>query len=151
MELLINEKKHSTNAGPDEMLLYVLRDELDLTGTKYGCGEGVCGACKVLVDGVATPSCMVRIGSLTEKTITTIEGLSSGRQLNAVQRACLDVDVFQCGYCASGMIITATALLAKNANPTTDDIVRGMQGNVCRCGTYPRLVKAIDLAAKGKP
>lgn len=147
MELLINNKTYTTKSSPDEVLLSVLRDELDLTGTKYGCGEGACGACKVLVDGVASPSCLLRIGALAGKKITTIEGLAPNNQLNAVQKACLEVDVFQCGYCASGMIIAATALLAKNASPSADDIIHGMQGNICRCGTYPRLVKAIGLAA----
>jgi isoquinoline 1-oxidoreductase alpha subunit len=147
MELLINNRKYTVDASPDDSLLNVLRDDLDLTGTKYGCGEGACGACKVLVDDVATPSCVTRIGSLAGRKITTIEAIGENGKLNAVQRACLTVDVFQCAYCASGMIVAATALLTKNPRPSEQEIVHSMQGNICRCGTYPRMVKAIAKAA----
>lgn len=147
MELLINKKKYSVIAHPDEHLLNVLRDELDLTGTKYGCGEGACGACTVLVDGTATRSCITSVGSAVGKEITTIEGLSKDGNLHRVQEAFLHVDVFQCAYCASGMLLSAVSLLEKSPRPSEQEIVRSMQGNICRCGTYPRIVKAIHEAA----
>jgi aerobic-type carbon monoxide dehydrogenase small subunit (CoxS/CutS family) len=147
MELHINDKIYQVDAEPDDSLLSVLREDLDLTGTKYGCGEGACGACKVLVDDVATPSCITRAGSLIGKRITTIEAIGKGG-LNAVQQACLAVDVFQCAYCASGMIVAATSLLNKNAHPSEDEIKLAMQGNICRCGTHPRIVRAIVEASK---
>lgn len=147
MELRINEKLYQVDALPDDSLLSVLRDDLDLTGTKYGCGEGACGACKVLIDGVAVPSCMTRLSTVKGKNITTIEGI--GKQgLHPVQRACLEVDVFQCAYCASGMIVAAVSLLNKNPHPDENEIKLGMQGNICRCGTHPRIVKAIAEAAR---
>lgn len=142
MELHINDKVYQVDAQQDDSLLSVLRDDLDLTGTKYGCGEGACGACKVLVDGVAVYSCITPAASVAGKRITTIEGIGA-KGLNAVQRACLSVDVFQCAYCASGMIVAATSLLNKNAHPSEDEIRHGMQGNICRCGTHPRIVRAI--------
>ena len=147
MELLINGKRHQVDAHASESLLDVLRNQVGFTGSKYGCGEAVCGACKVLIEGVATPSCITLVGSLNGKAITTIEGLSRDGRLHPVQRACIDVDVFQCAYCASGMIITAASLLEKNAHPTEEEIVQYMQGNICRCGTYPRIVKAIQAAS----
>jgi aerobic-type carbon monoxide dehydrogenase small subunit (CoxS/CutS family) len=146
MELRINEKLIQVDALPDDSLLSVLRDDLELTGTKYGCGEGACGACKVLIDDVAVPSCITRVGTLAGKRITTIEGVGM-HGLNSVQKACLSVDVFQCAYCASGMIIAATSLLNKHPHPNEDEIKRGMQGNICRCGTYPRIIRAILEAA----
>ena len=147
MDLLINSKKYSVNVSPDESLLTVLRNELDLTGSKYGCGEGVCGACTVLINDVAVRSCITKAGSVAGKNITTIEGLEKNGKLHPVQQACLDVDVFQCSYCAPGMVMSAVSLLKKNSAPTKDDIVKGMQGNICRCGTYPRIVKAIQEAS----
>lgn len=146
MELRINEKVYEVDVSPDDSLLSVLRDELDLTGTKYGCGEGACGACKVLIDDVAVPSCITRVSAVRGKKITTIEGV--GKQgLHPVQRAFLEVDVFQCAYCASGMIVAAVSLLKKNPHPGENEIKLGMQGNICRCGTHPRIIKAIEQAA----
>jgi len=148
MELLINNKKYAVEASGDESLLTVLRNYLDLTGTKYGCGEAQCGACKVLIDGVATPSCVTVISSVEGRKITTIEGIANESRLHAVQQAFLKQDVFQCAYCASGMVIAAVSLLKKNNKPSEDEIIEGMQGNVCRCGTYPRIVRAIQEASK---
>lgn len=147
MELLINKKKYSINAHPDDHLLYVLRDELDLTGSKYGCGEGSCGACTVLIDGTAVRSCITSVGSTVGKQITTIEGVAEDGKLHRVQQAFLHVDVFQCAYCASGMTLSAVSLLEKSPKPSDQEIIRSMQGNICRCGTYPRIVKAIQEAA----
>ena len=147
MELNINDKIYKVDAQADDSLLAVLREDLDLTGSKYGCGEGACGACKVLIDDVATPSCITRVGSLAGKKITTIEGISM-KGLNAVQQAVLAVDVFQCGYCASGMIVAATSLLKKNAHPGDEEIKHSMQGNICRCGTHPRIMRAIQKASQ---
>ncbi|MGC3947266.1 MAG: (2Fe-2S)-binding protein [Chryseolinea sp.] len=147
MELHINNKLYQVDAQPDDSLLSVLRDDLDMTGSKYGCGEGACGACKVLINDVATPSCITKVGSVTGKQITTIEGLGA-KGLNPMQRACLSVDVFQCAYCASGMIVAATSLLKKHPHPTEEEIRNGMQGNICRCGTHPRIVRAIMEASR---
>jgi aerobic-type carbon monoxide dehydrogenase small subunit (CoxS/CutS family) len=147
MELIINNKKYVVDAPADESLLNVLRNDLDLTGSKYGCGEGACGACKVLVDGIATPSCTARISTLNGRKITTIEGISTEGKLSTLQRAFLEVDVFQCAYCASGMIVAATSLLNKNSHPTETEIVSAMQGNICRCGTHRRIVNAIVKAS----
>jgi aerobic-type carbon monoxide dehydrogenase small subunit (CoxS/CutS family) len=147
MDLLVNGKKHSVDAQADDSLLSVLRDELDLTGSKYGCGEGACGACTVLVDGVASRSCITKASTLSGKSITTIEGLETNGQLHPVQTAFLKVDVFQCSYCASGMIMSAVSLLQKNPKPESGEIVKAMQGNVCRCGTHVRIMKAIEEAA----
>ncbi len=145
--LNVNGTRVSVDAPPDEPLLYVLRNKLQLTGTHYGCGEGQCGACTVLLDGRATRSCLVPVGSVTNSKIVTIEGLEQHGQLNAVQQAFLDEGALQCGYCTSGMIVSATALLRDKPHPTDDEIVTAMNGNVCRCGTYPRIVAAIKRAA----
>lgn len=150
MEIVINNKRYTVDAGSDETLLNVLRTHLDMTGSKYGCGEGACGACKVLIDGVAAPSCITTIGSLTGKSITTIEGIAAEGVLHPVQKSFLETDVFQCAYCASGMVIAAVSLLKKNEKPSEREIIQGMQGNICRCGTYPRIVRAIQLAANQK-
>jgi aerobic-type carbon monoxide dehydrogenase small subunit (CoxS/CutS family) len=147
MDFTINEKKVTVAVDRDENLLSVLREKLDLTGSKPGCGEGACGACTVLVDGVPMRSCITPAAAMSSKKITTIEGLDRNGKLHRVQQACLDVDVFQCSFCASGMIMSAVALLEKNPKPTEQQINGFMQGNVCRCGTYPRIVKAIKLAA----
>jgi len=144
MDLLINGKKYAVDVDTDDSLLSVLRDQLDLTGSKYGCGEGACGACTVLINGNATRSCITKVNTLAGKSITTIEGLGSNGELHPVQKACLNVDVFQCSYCASGMIMSAVSLLQKNPRPDRTEIVRSMQGNVCRCGTYLRIIKAIE-------
>jgi len=148
IRLAINQKSYSVDVDPQTSLLTVLREYLDLTGSKYGCGEGQCGACTVLIDGKMQRSCVTRVGSVGQKQITTIEGLAEGDQLHAVQRAFLDVGALQCGYCTSGMIMSAVALLKKNPSPSEDDIVDFMDGNICRCGTYPRIVSAIQKAAK---
>lgn len=147
MELTVNGKQHTIQADSDDSLLSVLRDQLNLTGSKYGCGEGACGACTVHINNNATRSCITKVGTVTGKSITTIEGLKSNGELHPVQKACLSVDVFQCSYCASGMIMSAVSLLQKNPKPDRSEIIRGMQGNICRCGTYVRIIKAIEQAS----
>lgn len=146
--LAINGKAYSVDAEPQTSLLTVLREHLDLTGSKYGCGEGQCGACTVLVDGKAQRSCITRVGSVAHKQITTIEGLAPAGRLHPLQEAFLEVGAMQCAYCTSGMIMSAVALLNKNPNPQVSEIVDFMDGNVCRCGTYPRIVSAIQKAAR---
>jgi aerobic-type carbon monoxide dehydrogenase small subunit (CoxS/CutS family) len=148
MELLVNGKKFTIQPYDGESLLSVLRNQLHLTGSKYGCGEGMCGACTVQVNGNAVRSCILPASGAAGKTITTIEGLEKDGALHRVQKAFLKVDVFQCGYCAPGIIMSAVSLLEKNPTPDEKDITQAMQGNVCRCGTYPRIVKAIQEAAK---
>jgi aerobic-type carbon monoxide dehydrogenase small subunit (CoxS/CutS family) len=148
LKLNVNGRKHDVESSPDRMLLYVLREDLDLTGTKYGCGEGQCGACTVLVENSVVRSCMTPVGSVTGKAITTIEGLEKSGELHPVQKAFLDADAFQCGYCTSGMIMSAVALLEKHASPDHSEIVAAMDGNICRCGTYSRIIKAVQLASK---
>jgi aerobic-type carbon monoxide dehydrogenase small subunit (CoxS/CutS family) len=130
------------------MLLWVLRDELGLTGSKYGCGEGQCGACTVLIDGEPTRSCITPAQSVAGKKITTIEGLAQNGHLHPLQEAFIQADAMQCGYCTPGMIVAGSALLEKNQRPTQAEIKEAMQGNVCRCGTYPRIVAAVQAAAK---
>jgi nicotinate dehydrogenase subunit A len=149
IHLDINGQSYSVDADPQTSLLTVLREHLDLTGSKYGCGEGQCGACTVLIDGKAQRSCVTRVGTLGQKQITTIEGLARGDELHPVQAAFLDAGAMQCAYCTSGMIMSAVALLRKNPAPKESEIVDFMDGNVCRCGTYPRIVSAIQAAAKG--
>ena len=148
IRLAINGKTYSVDTDPQTSLLSVLREDLDLTGSKYGCGEGMCGACTVLIDGKAQRSCITRVGSVSGKQITTIEGLANGDRLHAVQQAFLDAGAMQCGYCTSGMIMSAVALLKKNSAPSESEIVDFMDGNICRCGTYSRIVTAIQNAAK---
>ncbi len=148
MILNINGTTHEITADADVGLLYVLRDELDLTGSKYGCGEGACGACTVLINGAPTRSCITPVGSVAGKEVTTIEGLEKNGKLHPVQEAFLTADAFQCSYCASGMIMSAVALLKNNPSPSEAAIVKAMNGNVCRCGTYPYIIKAIKLASK---
>ena len=147
MELQINGKKHAVTASADELLLHVLRDELDLTGTKYGCGEGQCGACTVLLNNKAVRSCRTPLSAVQGKQITTIEGLASNGKLHPVQQAYLKEDVFQCGYCAPGMVMSTVSLLRENPNPTEAEIIQFMNGNICRCGTYPKIISAIQDAA----
>src|SRR5688572_2838945 len=147
MDLQINNKKYTVEGVTHESLLTVLREYLDLTGSKYGCGEGACGACTVLVDDKAVRSCVTEAASVVGNKITTIEGLEQNGKLSAVQTAFVNADAFQCAYCASGMIMAATSLLQKNANPSVDEIMKSMQGNICRCGTYPRIIKAIREAS----
>ena len=146
--LNINGAKMQVSAPAGETLLSVLRNRLALTGTKYGCGEGECGACTVLLDGKAVRSCQTSVSDAAAAHITTIEGLEEHGQLTPVQQAFLDEGAYQCGYCTSGMIMRATALLRDLPNPTTAQIVSRMNGNVCRCGTYLRIVAAIQKAAQ---
>lgn len=147
-QLQINGQNYRVDADARATLLSVLREQLDLTGTKYGCGESECGACTVLVDGEPRHSCVTPLSAVAGKKITTIEGLAQGGRLHAVQQAFLDEGAMQCAYCTSGMILTAVALLEQNANPTDREIVEFMDGNICRCGTYPRISAAIRRAAK---
>ena len=147
IQLNINGAARRADVDPQTTLLSTLRDHLGLTGAKYGCGEGQCGACTVLIDGKATRSCVTLAGSVAGKKIITIEGLSGNGALHPVQQAFIDADAMQCGYCTPGMILSGAALLDRNPNPSRADIVRGMEGNICRCGTYPRIVEAMRLAS----
>jgi len=146
-ELDVNGSKRRIDADADRTLLSVLRDDLDLTGTKYGCGEGQCAACTVLIDGVPTRSCLTKVGAISGKRITTIEGIAPKGGLHPVQQAFIDADAMQCGWCTPGMILGAVGLLNKNPRPTEAEIVAGMNGHICRCGTYPRIVAAIQAAS----
>ena len=148
LPLVVNGRSLTVDVDPQTSLLTVLRDYLDLTGSKYGCGEGMCGACTVLIDGKAQRSCITRVGSVAGKKITTIEGIAGADRLHPVQQAFLDESAMQCAYCTSGMIMSAVSLLNSNRHPTDSEIVDFMDGNVCRCGTYPRIVSAIQRAAK---
>ena len=145
--LNVNGKKVRVDVDSQMPLLYVLRDHLNMTGTKYGCGEAKCGACTVLVDGQPMRSCVTPVSRGSDKQITTIEGLERDGKLHPLQEAFLKADALQCGYCTSGMIMSASALLNKNAKPSRDEIVKHMDGNICRCGTYARIVNAIEMAA----
>ena len=147
INLLINGQTLRVDAEPNDTLLSVLREQLDLTGSKYGCGEGQCGACTVLIDGKAHRSCITPVSSVANKSVTTIEGLARGQHLHPVQQAFLDEDAMQCAYCTSGMIMSAVSLLNNKRNPSDEEILQFMQGNICRCGTYPRIVSAIRKAA----
>lgn len=147
-ELRVNGSFHAVDVESERNLLGVLRDVLDLTGSKYGCGEGRCGACTVLVDGEPTHACIAKVGNVAGKAITTIEGLEGpDGSLHPVQEAFLEVEAFQCGYCTPGMILGAVALLERTPEPDDAAIVDAMDGHVCRCGTYPRIFKAIHKAA----
>ncbi|HTW59655.1 MAG TPA: (2Fe-2S)-binding protein [Terriglobales bacterium] len=146
LQLQINDRSYTVEADPQTSLLTVLREHLDLTGSKYGCGEGQCGACTVLIEGKAQRSCITRVGAVAQKQITTIEGLARGEELHPVQEAFLEAGAMQCAYCTSGMIMSAVALLKKNPAPSQSEIIDFMDGNVCRCGTYPRIVTAIQRA-----
>jgi aerobic-type carbon monoxide dehydrogenase small subunit (CoxS/CutS family) len=148
IELEINGKRYPVNYPADTPLLYVLRDELGLTGSKYGCGEGQCGACTVLIGGAPRRSCQIPVSAAAAKPITTIEGLEKDGQLNPVQQAFLDAGAFQCAYCTSGMIMSSVGLLQTNPHPSHAEIVQFLQGNVCRCGTHPRIIEAVRRAAK---
>ena len=147
-KLRVNGAERSLQADPDDSLLNVLRDRLELTGPKYGCGEGQCGACTVLVDGRPRRSCGMPVSAVAAAQITTIEGLEKSGRLHPLQQAFLDEGAFQCAYCTSGMIMTSVALLKDHPNPSDAEIVRAMNGNVCRCGTYPRILAAIHKAAQ---
>jgi len=148
VELEINGKRYPVSYPADTPLLYVLRDELGLTGSKYGCGEGQCGACTVLIGGMPRRSCQIPVSAAAAKPITTIEGLEKDGRLNPVQQAFLDAGAFQCAFCTSGMIMSSVGLLQANPNPSQAEIVQSLQGNVCRCGTHPRIVEAVRQAAK---
>jgi nicotinate dehydrogenase subunit A len=145
--LLINGRTQRVEGEPDDSLLSVLRSDLDLTGSKFGCGEGHCGACTVLVDNHMARSCVTRLGAIGKASITTIEGLASNDRLHPVQEAFLEAEAFQCGYCTPGMVMATVSLLRTNPTPTDQDIAKVLDRNVCRCGTYPRIVRAIKLAA----
>jgi aerobic-type carbon monoxide dehydrogenase small subunit (CoxS/CutS family) len=146
--LVVNGGERRVEAPPGESLLAVLRDRLQLTGAKYGCGEGQCGACTVLLDGRAVRSCRIAVEDAAGKRVTTIEGLEqAGGRLHPVQAAFLEAEAFQCGYCTPGMIVAAVALLQKQPDPSEDEIASGLAGNLCRCGTYPRIVAAVKQAA----
>lgn len=145
--LRVNGRAHPVSGEPGDSLLSVLRYELGLAGSKFGCGEGYCGACTVLVDDVPTRACVARLGALTGMAITTIEGLGTRDKLHPVQQAFLDAEAFQCGYCTPGMVMATVGLLRTNPDPSAGDIARLMDRNVCRCGTFPRIVKAIQQAA----
>ena len=147
-KLNVNGSARTIDADADISLLSVLRDQLDLTGSKYGCGEGQCGACTVLIDGSPRRSCITPVGAVGQKQITTIEGLAQGDRLHPLQEAFLEEAAMQCAYCTSGMIMTAASLLHANPNPSAADISQSMEGNICRCGTHPRIVAAIQKAAK---
>lgn len=147
-EIHVNGTRREIDADPDRTLLSVLRDDLELTGTKYGCGEGQCAACTVLIEGTATKSCLTKVGTVAGKRITTIEGLAPNGKLHAVQEAFLEADAMQCGWCTPGMILGAVALLERTPHPSDADIVSGMNGHICRCGTYGRVVRAIQMASK---
>jgi isoquinoline 1-oxidoreductase alpha subunit len=148
LTLLVNGRSQAVDVAPDTPLLWVLRDTLGYTGTKYGCGMSQCGACTVHVEGVATRSCVTPVGSVTGKKITTIEGLSADRS-HPLQQAWIAEQVPQCGYCQSGMLMTASALLAKKPRPTDADIDDALGGHICRCGTYQRIRRAVHRAAEG--
>ena len=144
----VNGRSVSLSVDPERMLLWVLRTELELTGTKYGCGEGICGACTVLVDGTPVKSCSTPLKSVRSRSIITIEGLATDGTLHPLQESFIRHNVMQCGFCTSGMILTAAGLLRKNPRPTRDEIVRGMEDNLCRCGGYSRVWQAIEAAAQ---
>ena len=148
--LLVNGAEHRVNVPSDQPLLYVLREQLELTGTKYGCGEGQCGACTVLLDGRAVRSCRTPVSAAAGKKIITVEGLEENGKLHPVQEAFLQAEAFQCAYCTPGMIMAAAALLNENPNPSEEEISRRMEGNICRCGTYPRIVAAVHQANKSR-
>jgi aerobic-type carbon monoxide dehydrogenase small subunit (CoxS/CutS family) len=146
--LNVNGADLRVSASSEETLLSVLRNRLNLTGTKYGCGEGQCGACTVLLDGRESRSCRVTVESAAKAKVVTIEGLEQNGKLTPVQQAFLDEEAFQCGFCTSGMILGATSLLQKQHNPTEEQIVEAMEGHICRCGTYPRIVEAVKRASR---
>ena len=145
--LNVNGKRRTVDVDASVSLLSVLRDDLDLTGTKYGCGEGRCGACTVLLDGQLTRSCVTQVGRAAGKQVTTIEGLEKDGKLHPLPEAFIKADAMQCAFCTSGMIMAATALLSKNARPTRDEIVSSMNRNICRCGVYQRIIEAIQIAS----
>ena len=147
ISFVLNGKKTDILVDPESTLLWVLRNQLGLTGTKYGCGIGYCGACTVIIDNEAVRSCSVKVGDITGKKVITIEGLAKNGKLHPVQQAFVDNDALQCGYCTPGMIMNAVALLIKNPKPSKEDIIKGMEDNLCRCGAHIRIIKAIETVA----
>ncbi|MFT7525507.1 MAG: isoquinoline 1-oxidoreductase alpha subunit [Arenicella sp.] len=147
MKLTINNQQYDLDVDPNMPILYVLRDLVGLTGTKFGCGVGQCGACTMHLDGTPIRSCLTPVSVAKDKNLTTLEGLAEGDELHPIQQAWLDHKVAQCGYCQGGQMMSAVALLKRNDNPTEEEIEQGMQGNICRCGTYPRIKAAIKQAA----
>jgi aerobic-type carbon monoxide dehydrogenase small subunit (CoxS/CutS family) len=147
IDLNVNGKKMPVDVDATASLLSVLRNDLHLTGSKYGCGEGQCGACTVLLDGQPVRSCITQVGRAAGKQITTIEALERDGKLHPLQDAFITADAMQCAYCTSGMIMAAAGLLAKTAKPSRDEIIEGMNGNICRCGTYQRIIEAIQIAS----
>ncbi len=145
IEFVLNGEPVALDIEADTPLLWALRDGLQKTGTKFGCGQGLCGACTVLINGSPTRSCVLPVSSIVGMQVTTIEGLGGN---HVVQQAWLEENVSQCGYCQPGQIMTTVGLLSQNANPTDDDILNALSGNICRCGTYPRIVKAVKTAAR---
>jgi aerobic-type carbon monoxide dehydrogenase small subunit (CoxS/CutS family) len=150
IKFTLNDKSVKLKIEPDRSLLWVLRGDLNLTGTKYGCGEGVCGACTVLVDGAAERACMMEISDVANKKLTTIEGLATGDKLHPVQQAFVDKDALQCGYCTPGMILTAVSLLADDPTASKEDIVAGLDDNLCRCGAHKRILEAVHSVARNE-
>jgi len=147
MNISIHNLFHEIKASPEHSLLDVLRQEVKLTGTKYGCGEGNCGACTVLIDGEPMRSCITSVGSVTGREVTTVEGLAENGHLNLVQKAFVENSAFQCGYCTPGFVISATALLSKNSAPDISEIKSALSGHICRCGAYVRILKAVQQAS----
>lgn len=147
IRFMLNGKERSLTVDGDRSLLWVLRQDLELTGTKYGCGLGLCGSCTVLLDGEAVRSCQTSIADVHQREVTTIEGLAQGDDLHPVQQAFVDHDALQCGYCTPGMIMQATSLLQKTSRPDKNSIIEAMEGNLCRCGAHNRIIKAIESAA----
>ena len=147
MQLLVNGTSHDIEVDPERTLLDVLRYELDLTGAKYGCGEGNCGACTVLLDGEPTRSCVTPMASASGRMITTVEGLADGEQLHRVQAAFVEHSAFQCGYCTPGFIMSSAALLSRNPNPDDEEIKSALSGHICRCGAYVRIIRALKSAS----
>lgn len=148
MDLVVNGLTRAVRSEPGRPLLHVLRDELDLTGTKYGCGEGQCGACTVLLDGAPVRSCLTPLKAAQGKKVLTIEALAARGSLHPVQEAFIEADAMQCGYCTTGMIMSAVGLLNKTPHPSEVQVKAALQGNICRCGTYPRIVQAVRLASQ---
>lgn len=148
--LVVNEEEHELDIDPDTPLLWALRDHLGLEGTKYGCGEGLCGACTVHIDGQVLRSCSITVSEVEGQPLTTIEGLSGEDEVHPVQQAWIEMDVPQCGYCQSGQMMAAASLIAQEPDPSDQDIDSGMSGNICRCGTYGRIRKAIRRASEIK-
>jgi isoquinoline 1-oxidoreductase alpha subunit len=147
IELVVNGSRRRLEADPQRSLLAVLREDLDLTGSKYGCGEGQCGACTVLLEGQPTRSCLIKVGAVTGKSVVTIEGLETGGQLHPLQEAFLEAGAMQCGFCTAGMIVAGAGLLRRNPDPEEPEIRKALEGNVCRCGSYTRIVSAVRAAA----